>query len=115
MKLKGKAGKFQRLRDALAGLRSIASGQVAARVLIRFGQYVRGRIKGELARHVHTGKALTTATVAVQSREIGVTLQDYYRYIRWSWKKGVPISVLNRGQKIVAEEYEAALRRGGAS
>jgi len=115
MKLKGKAARFERLRHALAGLKSIASGAVAARALIRFGAYVRGRIKGELARHVDTGLALNSATVVPRTREIAVTLQGYYRYIPWSWKKGVPVSVLNRGRKIVTEEYEAALRAGGQS
>ena len=113
MKLKGRAGKFQRLRSALDGLRSIASRSVAATAVLRFGQYVRGRVKGELARHVDTGRALGTATIGIQTKSIDVTLQSYYRYIPWSWKKGVPISVLNRGRKIVVEAYETALRMGG--
>jgi len=113
MKLKAKAARFERLRQAVAGLRSIASGQARAAAIIQFGRYLRGRIKGELARHVKTGLALNSATVAPQTRVIDVTLQSYYRYIRWSWKKGIPISVLNRGRKIVSDAYEAALRGGG--
>lgn len=113
MKAQLKAGSFQRLRRALDGLRAVADGEVVANVVRRFAGHIRGRVKGELARHVATGKALGTADVTTSTRSVDVRLQDYYRYIRWSWSKGVPFSVLSRGQKIVEEEMAKAM--GGGS
>lgn len=113
MNLKTKAAKFQRIRSALEGLREVADGRVTAAVIVRFGRYIRGRITGELDRHIKTWLARNSAVVVPQAKSLGITLQRYYRYIPWSWKKGIPVSVLNRGRKIVVEEIERAT--GGRS
>lgn len=108
---KRRAG-YEGLRKTIRGLREIASGAVLANTIIRAGNYVRGRVKGELGRHVKTGLALHTATVRPSLKSLDLTLQDYRRYIKWSFAKGFPRSAINRIQKILSEELEKALKGG---
>lgn len=107
-----KAGQYEGLRKLVRGLRSIASGEVIDRALAKASTYLQGRVSGELGRHVKTGTALRTGRVAVDSKSLDVTLQGYYRYIRWSFRKGFPKSALDRILFIVAVEYEKALKEG---
>lgn len=72
-----------------------------------------GRVKGELKRHVKTGLALRSARVTASTKSIDLTLQDYRRYIKWSFAKGVPASALARIRKIFSEELQKALGTGG--
>lgn len=109
---KRRAG-FESLRKFVRGLRDVASGAVVANAIVRFSKYLRGRVKGELSRHVKTGLALNSATVAPSTKAVDVTLQRYRRYIKWSFAKGIPRSALERGRKIVAEEIKKALDKGG--
>lgn len=106
-------GGFETLRKLVRGLRDVASGKVLAAVIIRANAYLRGRVKGELGRHVKSGLALNSARVVPSMRSIDITLQDYRRYIKWSFAKGVPSSAVNRVRKILSEELKKALDRGG--
>lgn len=108
-----RAGGFESLRKMMRGLREVASGAVLANVVIRFNAYLRGRVKGELARHVKTGLALNSATVVPTTKSIDITLQRYRTYIKWSFAKGIPISALNRGQKLLTEELAKAFTKAG--
>jgi hypothetical protein len=105
-----KGAQYEGLRKLIRGLRSVASGEVLDRTMEKASTYLQGRVSGELARHVKTGTALRTGRVAVDSKALDVTLQGYYRYIRWSFKKGFPRSVLDRVLFIAAREYEQAMR-----
>lgn len=105
-----RAGGFANLRKTIRGLREVASGAVLARVIIRASKYLRGRVTGELDKHVKTGLARRSATVAPSTKSIDLTLQSYRRYIRWSFAKGFPITALNRINKIAAEELQKAVR-----
>lgn len=105
---------FESLRKLVRGLREVASGRTVAQAIIRCSAYLRGRVKGELSRHVKTGTALRTATVAPSTGAIDLGLQRYRRYIKWSFKKGIPRSALTRMQKIIAEELAKALKGGGS-
>lgn len=107
-----KAIQYSGLRRLIAGLRQVASGEVMERALGRVQNYVGGRIKGELGRHVYTGHALRTARVELAPKAIDIRLQKYRRYIRWSWRKGIPISALRRAQKIIREEMLLAVKEG---
>lgn len=111
--LKGKANTYASLRKLISGLKEVADGKAFARASIRFTALIRGRIKGELARHVRTGKALYYARVNLSTKAVEIVLQRYYRFIPWSWKKGTPRSVLNQGKKIFAEEMAKSV--GGKS
>lgn len=106
---KRRAG-FEGLRKTVRGLREVASGKVLANVIIRSGNYLRGRVKGELAKHVYTGRALNTAAVMPSMRSLDLRLQDYRRYIKWSFAKGFPRSAINRIQKILSEELAKAVK-----
>lgn len=105
-----RAARYEGLRKVIRGLRDIASGGTIARVIIRANRYLAGRVRGELDRHVKTGLARQSAAITASTSSIDVRLQAYYKYIRWSFKKGFPISALNRIQKIADEEYQKALR-----
>lgn len=107
-----RANQYSGLRKLIAGLKEVAGGEVVARSIDRFADYLNGRIHGELERHIDTGLALRTAEVAFNTKTIEITLQRYRRYIKWSFKKGIPISALNRGKKIFREEIERALKVG---
>jgi hypothetical protein len=111
-RLKRRAG-YEGLRKLVRGLREVASGAVLATTIVRVGRYLRGRVKGELARHVKTGTALRTATVAPSTKSISLTLQHYRRYIDWSFQKGIPITAIHRAKKILGDEVKKAL--GGGS
>lgn len=109
---KRRAG-FEGLRKLVRGLREVASGKVLANTIIRSNNYIQGRVKGELGRHVKTGLAVNSARSVPSMRSIDLTLQGYYRYIRWSFKKGFPSSAVARVRKILAEELAKALGTGG--
>ena len=111
---KRKAIQYAGLRKLIAGLKQIASGETVNRALVRMEDYIDGRVKGELERHVWTGKALSTARIHAGSGSITITLQRYRRYIKWSWRKGIPLSALKRCQKIIGEEMQLSMK-GGAS
>lgn len=106
-------GGFETLRKLVRGLRSVATGKVLANVILRANAYLRGRVKGELARHVKSGLALNSARVVPTTQSIDITLQDYRRYIQWSFAKGIPISAVTRVRKILSEELKKALDKGG--
>jgi hypothetical protein len=98
------------LRGLIKGLRAIGNGEASKRGLDRFATYINGMVHGQLARHIDTGKAYDTAMVTVDRTAIDLELQKYRRYIPgFSWRKGTPLAVLKRGQKILAEEMAAAL------
>lgn len=109
-KVNRKAAGFESLRKLMRGLREVASGKVLANVIVRVNAYLAGRVRGELARHVKTGLARNTATIVPSKSTIDITLQSYRRYIPWSFKKGIPLSALNRAQKILAEELNKAVK-----
>lgn len=111
MKAKRRAG-FEGLRKTIRGLREVASGAVLAATIERAGKYIDGRVKGELKRHVATGLALRTASVKTSLQSLDLTLQDYRRYIKWSFAKGFPMSAIKRIQKILQEELDKALKGG---
>lgn len=108
-----KAIQYAGLRRLVAGLKEIASGAVVEKALGRIEHYIEGRVKGELGRHVWTGKALATARVELAPKAVEITLQKYRRYIKWSWRKGIPISAIKRCQKIIGEELQLAVKGGG--
>ncbi|MEP7123151.1 MAG: hypothetical protein ABJE95_19640 [Byssovorax sp.] len=98
------------LRKLIAGLRAVGNGAASKRGLDRFATFINGMMVGQLERHVDTGLALGTAETAVDSSAINITLQKYRRYIPgFSWRKGTPLAVLKRGQKILAEELAAVM------
>ena len=108
-KAKRRAG-FESLRKTLRGLREVASGEVLSAVIERAGAYVRGRVTGELKKHTKgTGLALKTARVTTSMQSLDMTLQDYRRYIKWSFAKGFPRSAINRIQKLLSEELAKAM------
>lgn len=109
---KRKAIQYAGLRRLIAGLREIASGAVVEKALGRIEHYIDGRVKGELSRHVYTGRALATARVELEPKAVTITLQRYRRYIKWSWRKGIPLSVIKRAQKIIGEEMQLAVKGG---
>lgn len=86
------------------GLRAVASGAVLANAIVRIARYFRGRVLGELDKHVDTGLARGTARVVPSTKSLDITLQDYRRYIKWSFAKGIPRSAILRSQKILGEE-----------
>lgn len=104
-----RAAQYEGLRKAIRGLRAVASGAVLSSVIIRANKYLAGRVRGELDRHIKTGTARQTAAITASKSSIDVTLQAYYKYIRWSFKKGIPRSALDRIQKIAKEELQRAV------
>ncbi len=111
MRGSAKRASYEGLRKLVRGLRAVASGEVLDRALAKASRYMEGRVKGELSRHTKgTGLAASTARVAVDSKTLGITLQRYYRHIKWSWKKGIPKSALDRVIWLVAVEYEKAMK-----
>lgn len=109
VKAKRRAG-FENLRNLIRGLQALGAGTVLEAAIERSAAYVRGRVKGELRRHVKTGLALRTASVQTSKSDLAVTLQHYRRFIRWSFSKGFPLSALKRIQAIFNEEHEKALK-----
>lgn len=99
------------LRKLISGLREIADGEASRRGIARFATYVNGMIHAQLERHVDTGKALATAEITYDPSAIRIVLQNYRRYIPgFSFRKGTPLAVLKRGQKILTEELASSLK-----
>lgn len=118
IRLKGKAAAYQAIRDTIAGLRRIASGEAIREAEATFQRYLEGRLKGELGRHVDTGKALSTAHAVKSPGLILVTMQGYLGYPgksdarkkgrksriwRFSWRGGTPKTALARGAEILRQ------------
>lgn len=98
------------LRGLIKGLREIGNGEASKRGLDRFATFINGMMHAQLERHIDTGKAFNTAEVEADTTAITITLQKYRRFIPgFSWRKGTPLAVLKRGQKILAEELAAAV------
>ena len=117
------------LRDAISGLRRIASGEAIQEAEGEFQAYLEGRLQGELSRHVKTGRALATTQATKGQGRIVVSMPGYLghpgasdaskggrksRLWRFSWRKGTPKTALARGAEILRQ---AVLRRlpGGTS
>lgn len=109
---KRKAIQYAGLRRLVAGLKQVASGAVVEKALGRIEKFINGSVKGQLARHVYTGQALATMKVELEPKAVAITLKRYRRYIKWSWRKGIPLSAIKRCQKIIREELDLAMKGG---
>lgn len=127
--LKGKAAAYQGIRDTIRGLRKIASGDAIRQATEEYRVYLDGRLKGELKRHVATGKALNTSNAAKATSALLVRMPGYLghpgksdpskkgkksRLWKFSWRRGTPKTALVRGAEILRQ---AVLRQlpGGSN
>lgn len=110
-----RAGGYEALRKLVRGLREVASGQTLTNTIVRVNRYLAGRVRGELDKHISTGLARNTAKIVPSKSSIDITLQSYRRYIKWSFAKGIPMSALNRAQKILAEELARSIKQEGST
>ena len=99
-----------RLSELVQGLRVAASGAVVQRAAAKVQEQISSVTKAKLSKHVFTGNAQGTATVAAAGGLVQLTAPAYLHFHGWwPFRSGMPPFVVTRAAKIFEAELVAAL------
>jgi hypothetical protein len=104
---------FAGLRRLADQLRQIGDGTASREALEKFARYLRSRFGEEIARHKKGDgiMGLTFEVILDSDKRLRLKIMNYRRYVpRFSLKKGLPLSAVQYGQKLLKEALKERLK-----